>query len=304
MSDTMWITIVEWDGNNAPSVWYRRLHSLALRTRGDKERSALARRDSGRGGIIMQEGAIICASESLARHIAHMAEEAFTEIKDLKGQPSVSIGRIAISENFNMTPQDAAILDRIEGVLGRRGRKTPAEQWTITCTECVAVTEEATHAPVNCPVCSGFLIQARRGFITPYADPGGDVFQAWLRLRFTGGHFEPVPPKNDGRPTPNTVTLTAESQATADLIASSPVLRKIEAMPRDIAFHFLDGLYINRLHRSTEQRLANRVQAATTFFLRGGSPADVSLTEPAFPDLIDAVPTAGVDSVVAWMLVK
>jgi len=71
----MYIVIIEWDGLKVPTGFYHRLKALAARgVRGDKDVPALERRIAQeKVGIIIQEGAIIVPSESLARLLALLA---------------------------------------------------------------------------------------------------------------------------------------------------------------------------------------------------------------------------------------
>lgn len=303
----MWIVLIEADGIQMPSKFYRRRDELALRVRGDRELGPLMRRAGEEGtSVIFQEGAIITASESLARQLACIAQDSFDELSDdeLTGRyPTVSIGRINLKENFTRTREDAQVLERVERVLGRRGRKPAAEWWVVSCTECAQANPVEHWSPVNCPNCAGFLIHSRRGQLRTFVDPGGDVLEAWRRTRFAGPHWEPVELKPDGPTPPAAVEILSdrESEAAA-LLTGSPALEKIRQMPRETAFAFLDAVFINRAYRDRERRLNTRIEAATAFFKRGGSPTAVSLTEPKQPDLVDAADVMGAEEVVTWML--
>lgn len=155
------IVIIEWDGEIPPSNYYRRLHRLALRVRGDDDEKAMgpvARRTNdgeNETGIIFQEGCVICPSEDLARQVAFMAQE--------HGAKNVLLGSANISDTFTQTPRDTEIIDRITKVLGKRGRKPAAVKWAISCKNCLQVTNHETWSPLNCPHCGGMLITARKG---------------------------------------------------------------------------------------------------------------------------------------------
>jgi hypothetical protein len=303
----LWIVLIEADGLQMPSWYYRRRDALAMRVRGERELGPLARRAGEEGtSVIFQEGAIITASESMARTMAAYAEDAFDSMDDeeLEGRhPTVSIGRVSLKDGFFRTRKDIQVMNRIENVLGKRGRRPDPETWAVSCTECMQVNEVETWSPVNCPHCAGFMIHARRGEIRPYADPGGDVVEAWKRIRFAGPHWEPTPINADGATPPADVEILSEREAgAADLIEAGDVLDKIKVMPRPVAFDFLDAIFISRAYTNKERRLEERVKTATRFFERGGSPTGVSLTEPKQPDLVDAAVVLGSDEVVTWMM--
>lgn len=306
----MWICIVEADGVQMQSRYYRRRDALALRVRGDMELGPLARRaGEDNSAVIFQEGCVIAASESLARQMAWLARDCFDEMEmrgELEGRhPTVSIGRIVLSDSITRTREDAQVIERIETVLGKRGRKPPTTWWVVACKECVTLNEVEDWNPVNCPHCSGFLIHMRKGRMPRFADPGGDIFEAWKRTRFAGPHWEPVPIDPDGVQPPAAVEIYgASEEATVELLAGSPALDQIRQMPRDIAFQFLDAIFIGRTYRDLELRLDARARTATEFFKRGGAPTAIRLTEPKVPDLVDAAQVLKPSAVVPWLLAK
>lgn len=294
MDDSMWIVLIEWDGKQPPSKFYRRMDGLSFRVRGDKEVSPLLRRDTGRG-VIFQEGAILTASHSQARTIATIAIE--------EGAKNVSFGRCALSENFTPSHEDMQVLNRIHQVMGQRGPKPPKEIWTVACMECAQATPIETHHPVNCPSCGGMLIHARRGQPAKFTDPGGCVFELWLRTRFAGPHWEPVTIDRLGiiPPVVNEIYSDRERE-TADLLKASPAMGMLDKMSRETALRFLDGMFVNRAYTPTERRLQGRMETAVEFFKRNGNPADFRLTEPPQPDLVDAAGVVGIKETVTWLL--
>jgi predicted RNA-binding Zn-ribbon protein involved in translation (DUF1610 family) len=308
MENNLWAVLIEWDGTQPSSKFYRRLHALAYKVRGDKEQSPLTRRSGdgdGSQGTIFQEGCIICPAQSTARAIAFLAREMLDEMENIKGTPTVSICRLAMTSNFTMTRQDEQVMERIENVMSKRGRKPPATWWAVSCTECGKATDIEHWSPVNCPNCGGFLIHIRRGHTVRYCDPGGDVFDAWVRTRFAGPHWEPAPWSADGLAAPplTAVNLAGREETAATRLQSSPVMDKIRQMPRETAVAFLDAILINRAHRDTEARMNGRITAATEFFRRNGNPTAVSLAERDEPDLLDATNVLGAEVVAAWLLV-
>lgn len=288
------IVLIEWDGEQPPTKYYRRLHGLALRVRGDKEQSPLARRSPGDDrGIIFQEGAVICPSASLARTVAFIARD--------EGAANVSIGSAHLDNNFTRSRQDAEILNRIEEVMGKRGRKPEPIAWAVSCTECMTVNNVEAWAAVNCPNCGGLLVHSRKGQVVAYADPGGDLLESWVATRFQGANWEPAPIDPAGIvPSANPEIFNAREKQSVEAIASSPLYAQLQQLPRDSAFAFLDAIMVSRAYRGRDERLQTRVQIATEFLRRGGNFMHISLTEPDAPDLIDAA-ALGVDVVVTWL---
>lgn len=296
-NEVLHIVVIEWDGNKAPSKYYRRVHALSFKVAGDKELSPIARRagEDGNQGVIMQEGVFLCASESLARQIAGIALD--------EGAVNVSLGTVQFPGHFLRSVEDAQILDRIEGVLGKRGRRPPDELWAVSCLECLRVSNVTTWRPVSCPHCGGLRIHARKGAVRSFRDPGGDVLDAWQRTRFAGPHWEPAPISDTGdAPPPAGDILNASEEQWATALAHSCHLDIIRQMPRQIAFDFLDAMLSNRAYRSPEARLQNRLAVATAYFMKHGDPARISLPEPAYPDLVDAGSALGVDITAEWLL--
>lgn len=321
------VVLIEWDGMQPSSRWYRRLHRLALRARGNSETSTMTGRDQGMG-IIFQEGAIICGSLSLARLIAHKAEDLIDEMEAagqlvkahdteagtfLPASPSVSIGTLQLASSFTTTRQDAEILQRVEEKLGRRGRPPEASDWAVTCTECAKVSRARDYSPLNCPYCGGLLIHSRRladnEQLASYADPGGDVVGAWLRLRFAGSHWEPAQVNPDAPKPPQKSAADILSAKDAGIIAAieeSPlagIVRRMAADDREYALSLLDAVFVNRAYRDQETRDTNRARGAVAYFTRAGKPEAVSLIEEA-PDLLDATTILGTAAVAALLLAE
>lgn len=305
MSDQKYIVIIEWGGQAPPNRWYSWLYKLAslhvrtgqttfVQADEEEEISVLAQRATEKG-VIAQEGAIICASESLANTIANLAAKGLKVSK--RGKPDeiikprdVLVGpftpRAAVA-----TPQDEEALARISAGFGRKGRKpTQTETFTVCCMEERRTYLIEGHTAVNCPSCGCTNVKITRGTPVNYKDPGGSIFEAWLRTRFAVGQFfvplaggEMEPPA-----TPKITDLDA-TQFIANLIAS-PLLQQIATVAdREDAFQILDAAYIARNHIGGEQRLRQRVEAATIYLRAGGNPMTIALGEaPDRYDLLDA----------------
>jgi hypothetical protein len=298
--EIVWTVIVEFDGaKTGKSLYYRRLHAMGLYVRGEsKEKPVLERRymvDGGDGPRIMvQEATVTCVSEQLARFIAHTAQDC--------GAAAVTIISGRIQANITKSRRDAEIINRIEEKASKRGRKPEPENWVCTCLECLKQSEQTVPYVMNCTHCGGLLIHTRKGHITPYADPGGDVIGAWKALRFSRGTWEPCPIDNAAAVPAMSIELyNAREAKTCRSIESSPHLSAIHQMPRENAFDFLDAIMVAYAYDNQENRAERRVRVITDLMMRGGDVSKVNFVEPSEPDLIDAA-ALGIGKVVGWLL--
>ncbi len=292
----MYIVVIEWDGLKVPTGFYHRLKALAARgVRGDKGVPALERRIAEeKAGIIVQEGAIIVPSESLARLLAMLARE--------YGAAYVQVGRVHLEKNMAPTPDDIEAMRRVEAVLGRRGRPPKKQVWTVSCRECLTVHRVVAPTPVNCPRCGGVMISVHLGEPPRFADPGTDIWDTWLRTRFARGVWEPAPLSGSEMPPAQVdVESPREHEVVTWLQKAGTFLGGIERLGRQTALQVLDAVFVARAYWSRERRQAARVAAATEYFRRGGDPAGVVLAEGDAPDLLDAAGPLGAD-VVAGLL--
>lgn len=296
-----YVVLMEWDGAKPPSTFYRRLHKLAMRVRGDKETSPVKRRNGG-PGVIFQEGCIITPSESLARTIGLMA----SRLADEEGITlTVQIAQ-AHFEPIRMTREDRVAMNRIESTLGKRGRPDPEIDWTCVCMECMSTSHVRASHVVNCPNCGAMRIRIRAGApVRFHDDGGGDMFAAWLRTRFSpysGGRWEiPVfDRRSSDRPPAPAPTDDAE-KTVIESLRRSALVAKLAQMDRDVALSILDAVLIARAYWPAERRQAERIKAATLYFQRGGEPARISLAETPEPDLLDAAGPLGADEVASYL---
>lgn len=297
------IVIIEWDSATPPSNYYRRLHTLAFRVRGDgsdADLGPIARRTNDgetETGVIFQEGCVICPSEDLARQVAFMARE--------YGAKNVLLGNASLTNTFTQTARDTEIIERLTKVMGKRGRKPAPVKWAISCRNCLHVTPYETWSPLNCPACGGMLISARQGEIISYRDPGGDVIEAWQRTRYAKGNWEPTPITDDPdvpAPPADVEIFDKDEAPVLRALLACDTADVIRTMPRDIAFSFLDAIVQARAHHTRESRLANRLAVVQEYFMRDGDPAKISLVETSKPDLVDAGIGLGKDNIVPWLL--
>ncbi len=324
------IAIIEWDGQKPPSKYYRRLHDLALRSRGgDKDESVLARRQNMSAqalqqaqstskrntsrartrrqtsretlqGVIFQEGAIICPSESLARTIAALAQRGF---KDGKGNviraKAVKVGEVQFhSDDFVATDDDDKALARIDKVFGSRGRPEDESVWSVVCYEELLTSQKTSAGVANCPHCGGVRIRTREGKPNAFAVPDGSLFDAWVRVRFTSGHWESSHSGDTFPPALSTVrSLIGDSgeQVALALIEKSKLDTTLAGFDKDTALKVLDAVLVGIAHLTKETRDARRLEAWTRYAQSGANPLDYPLAGSDVPDLLDAAGALGAE---------
>lgn len=286
----MFIVVTEWDGEKPPTTYYKRLHQLGLKVRGDKSLSPLERRATEGGSVIVQEGAVLCASESLAREVAMLAEHL--------GATIVQVGEVEL-ENIRMTDEDMRVFQRVESVFGRRGRPpTEAFDWCVTCLEEARSfnVHDATDV-VNCPNCKGLKIKARQGRQAIMRLPlTGSAFDDWMMTRFYSGTFE-VPDVVDSTDPlfsesiePDDVYLDdirdPREQAIVERIQNSPQVIEYADQINDL--WIIDLLFVAQLMHDEQERMSKRVAVVTKLFERGLDPSEVKLRQaPDHYDLAD-----------------
>lgn len=292
-----YIVMVEWDGRTPPTTWYNRLHKEGLYVRGSKDQTPLARRaqlGTSSAGVVYQEGCIICQSEGLARSVASYAWE--------QGATNVSVGLVRLDQ-FNMSERDHAILDSLNAVWGRRGRKSSADQgdYVITCLEDAHSWQvESDDKPMICPQCGSPMITWRKlgmddqpGLQVGSYEIGlamaGSLLQLWLDTRHQVGKFE--------RPTSLAglkydLRTVAQGVYEADVVkrfASSKLAAELQADPIVTTSDILDIMdalqCLTKL--STEIRLNKRILALEDYYKQGGQ-AELRLSVPADPDMVEA----------------
>jgi len=280
------IVLVEWDGKKAPTKWYNRLRELGLKIQGNHELSPLARRESAYGGVVFQEGAILTPSYSTARALGILANEL--------GAKSISIGEM-MTTHLVMNDADAAVMQRIQNTLGKRGRPEASQDWAVTCYDCLNTTETTGRNPVNCPVCGSFHIKARVGYKNVTEDPGGTIGNGWKNTRFIGGFWESanIDPQSDVKISPKFETLDLDESNRVSKLQKSQLYKQVEklvnvgALERVLAFRFLDAGFVV-LSQDQTTRQSNRLKAIAKHFENGGSEKNVSLSvDPNSVDLFD-----------------
>lgn len=304
------LVLIEWDGKIPPTQWYDRLNKMAgFRVRTKEQLKQGADPNLGvwalRGkqqGFVAQEGLIVCASESLARTIAGMAEG--TLAKDPKTgalSPPANVMLVLDADltEFVATPDDRKALSRVQAVLGKRGRKSGNPvPYIVTCMEELASHRVEAYDVSNCPNCSGTRIKVRLGNTLGFADPGGLIFDAWVRTRFAHGVFE-IP--LDGKITPPKSPALTEGDEIkfVNNLSSAPILAKLQTLPRAEAFTIMDAIFAARLYWDKDRRNESRLKTLTEFFRIGGSPVGIVLYEGDKPDWFDVAGPLGPEKAAA-----
>jgi hypothetical protein len=296
---TMFKVTIEWNGNKPPTTWYKRLHSLGLIVRGDPATlDPIVRRTAGQKtnnidtayAVIVQEGNVACASESLAHEIYYLAlEQNLATMVTLEEVNQVKMGEMSAMDKF--------CLDRIQAVFGKKGRPTdPKQDWLVTCFECGrSFSEVDVRAVAACPFCHGGLISSRVGVHNRYCMPAsGDTFSKWVRLRFATGEFE-VPVVEPGAPEPvATVTIKYDRLKVIldQIIANTDMLSKIDKLVDP--FRFLDGLFCSRAYSLPGRLEKERLQACIVLFTQYANMVDPAKIVMAVTDKVDALDSAPV----------
>lgn len=305
------IVIIEWDGRIPPTPYYHRLRKLTggVRLWDDKDQSVISRRsmfvsDNEQRGIILQEGAIITASKSLARVIANLAIE--------YGARDVHVGEVELSPLTEMTDADKDAMNRVDDAFGRRGRPRKPINWMITCIECMDSTwvEELSYV-ASCPMCGGLNIityPAKKPILYEYViEKGGEksLINEWLVTRFGTGRF--MMPSNDtytksrysaSRKCVTTVKIKEDADSeVVDILRGSDFVQSLINSPekaaelRDEVMDALDGMFASLRYVSDDDRERMRVKAIMQI-MKAGYKGYVNMSsDKNNPDVID---TAGV----------
>lgn len=330
--ETYHMVVIEWDGTGSTTQWYRRMHKLAGRVRGEEGTqfmSALERRisqdmvefetisgatETASRGVIIQEGCILCKSKSLADTLAVYARDEVGDklVEAGKPRPIVMVGTAELSADFVANQRDTSTVRQIEKVLGKRGKRPEEAQHVVTCHEDldVFVINEAKGHVINCPGCGGVKINTREGSPRKFYDDGGDIFDLWIRTRFFGAHWEPCSltdnPDDPAAPARN-VTDIGKGEEIVERIEASPTLledinhiAKVDG--RDQALLVLDAIFIGRLSHDHGYRQEKRIAAITTYLQQGGNLTGIAMAETPTPDILDVVTLMDKRYAVAYML--
>lgn len=322
---------IEWDGAIPPTKWYRRLHAYGIRVRSKdqaEESIVESRIDAKRSTVIVQEGAIITFSYSLARMIAawlmrgiKVEKYEFETGADGKRKivntteeiirPSlVLFGKVDIDKDFEPSMADVAALERVEKVRGARGRKAAPQDWAVTCYECMESFNAEETMPTNCPVCNGVHIDFTPGTVPMYRDDLSlGVYDFWVRSRLGTGGFEFPMIADNGADVPDLPATLRDDWAgdVAFSFAASPLLAQMDALglSREQQFYFLDAAFTVRARWGDKRRMNARIEAITAFMVANNDPsalAEISMMEMPQPDLFDVAGKIGKDTAAGMMV--
>ena len=296
----MWLVIIEWDGQKPPTTYYNRLHSLGLNVRGTngamttKDESPLARRTGDDpGAVILQEGAVLCASQSLARSIGLLAQA--------NGAAFVRIAPTEETQALVATAEDEAAIQRLNKVYGRRGRPSDTfHDWVVTCLEEMRTFQVRNSKGVaNCPNCKGMRIRTRKGRAVGYKRDymSDDPFESWLRVHFAEGTFEDYMDTAEQMP-PELgiihIRIPKEAEAVQIIAQSERFLAALRELDIHKSWFALRGAFEALTYINPDERSRNRVKAATEALRMGADPTKVKLVEAMDKvDFLDTVSGIG-----------
>lgn len=277
MASNSFIVVIEWDGGKPPSRYYHRLHKLASRVRGDKSTSPVARRAATNDhSIILQEGAVLCSADTLARAVAQIASDC--------GAIYVQIGRVEMlqAEEMRVTPEDARALARVEAVHGKRGKPSPERLWSVMCYDCLVCHEVTARGVANCPRCGSFRAHIFQGPAPRFSEPPDDTFPTWYATRFSTGRFVvPLPAWSDP---PVYAKMESAYCTHPDEVRAVTVMENNESsldihLPGVSRLEIYDAVFASRAYFPEDLRRRARVAAVVEVIQRGAAPQGIPLAE-------------------------
>lgn len=318
MDDTkaLYSVTIEWNGEKPPTTWYRRLGKLAL-TRGQRRKldnpaSPLASRmthNHNTKGVLLQEGAFLVESESLANTIAQYALNGVETIDRKTGQPKVLkpahvlIGKVQTVNPAHISEEDRQAINRINAAYGKRGKPLPKTDWIVTCYECLAAHAAYESSVATCPVCHGTRIEVAQGKPVRYdiASMEGKFseYAIWHATRFgfngkfqlpaSSGPLTPPPPPTAIKPS-GPISNARTPLCAADL---------------EDTLALMDAIHVARTRHAPQKRLAARIDAIARYIQMGGDPAAVShlfAEDSQHADILDAALLLGSNYVATLLL--
>ena len=314
----LWEVVVEWNarGTNGetkkpPPQWYAYLNKLVstqMRVGGTNGPAHTLASRTTTQGMLIQEGCIRVPSRSLAQTIMLYLKTGI-EVEDRQGNLTVirpDVVNLAEVREIEVvaSAQDLENIARMRSVFSHKGRYPVGTltTHTVTCLEELKTYEIDANAVVNCPGCGALHIRSRRGPATLYADPGGDVVDAWRRLRFATGKFE-IPRQGDQPPPLQISPSSQEDKTFLTHLSTAPLLQQIAGMGRGEQMKVLDAVYVARGTWPKERRGGARLEAVSRFLVISGGAFDlVSLLETDDYDLMDVAGLMGVNTAADMML--
>jgi len=268
----MWLILIEFDGKQPPTTYYTALHNLCLHVRGDKEFEPIVRRAGEYNkAVIVQEGAVLVPSESLARQVAYLAKE--------EGARSVMLGNVELNEdeNHQFTDAERQVIQRFNDTFKKRGRPAHSDSeekdWVVTCPECVHTSVVTARKVMQCPRCGGLRVSAYEGSRSHSGRPTN--FDEWKKSRFRRGEFE-VPVYEQGASIPGRITFGDYGDAVV-----VDVLSKQDWAIKTQNYDLLDMVFCSRRYYDVKTRQRARVECCLRMYEQGFTQNDISIFEDA-----------------------
>lgn len=295
-SPAMYIVMWEWDGVKPPGTFYRRIAEAGYQiSKGQGKKVSPAQRRITRNSKIdkqqhlgahlaFQEGVFITSVESVAYYVRNLAVDF--------GATNVFLSEGTAREHYSRTPEDSAVINRVESVIGHKGPLPKAKDWVVSCQECLMCGHVHAYSPTKCTHCPGMYILSRPGLPEVHKDPGGPIIEAWARSRFKGTHWEPVEWKNHGTTPPplkhiKNMQLTARDRDLLQAMFDNPPA--VAHLDREEAIVVLDAIFAGIRRVKPDTRISKRSLVAVNYFQLGGEPGKFPFLTPATGgDIVDA----------------
>lgn len=308
----LYCVIFEWAGKAPTMTWYRWLSRLAGVQIRDKNRDAAAKAggkkkrdlkifdelsqmvesDDPEHALYAQEGAILCASESLAKTIYGLLQAGFPSKGDIVRPRDIVYGELDVFD-VDGDPDIEKSVARIRSIFSRRGPKSKIEaDFAVTCLEELQTRHIHTNeAVVNCPVCGATRIRVRAGTKTHVSVPDGDIFEAWVATRFVSGAWEIPTIDPAAAPAVARDFQNEREAALVDILRDSPavsVAREL-SIGRNDFFLIMDAIFSAKGYVSEDKRQKARIANLVRYYQMGGLPSDITIAElPDSADIFDA----------------
>lgn len=296
----MKIVVIEWDGKQPPTTYYNGLHRLNLRVRGNKDEAPMVRRARSEDhSVIVQEGAVLVESESLARQVAYLARES--------GARSIFVGDCQFDEEENkrdLTDAELEVISRFNKAFRQRGRPAEGDRedrtWVVSCPECMRTsTVDADKMPIQCPNCGGLRPAARVGHRHVFSHAPQDLDE-WKNMYFVEGYYETPSFAADATDLVKEVTLHDNDLTVFEGLLKSTMVNDYLVPRLDVLmFRNLVGMmFLARRYFTPKDRQLPRTTMVVSLLERGVDPALVPLMERAEYDVLDACVVTGNNDII------
>ncbi len=295
----MKIVVIEWDGKQPPTTYYNGLHRLHLRVRGDKDIAPIVRRSRIEDhSVIVQEGAVLVESESLARQVAYLARDS--------GARSVFVGECDFPDDNNnreLTKAEMEVVLRFNKAFRQRGRPAEGENedrtWVVSCPECSKTSVvNSDRLVIQCPNCGGLRAASRVGYRHVFSHLPTDL-EEWKNMFFVQGYFE-TPEFGPSGEEAHEVSMTEDDQTVFEGLQKSDMVKDY-LVPRidNPAFRtLLNNIFLARRYFTQKDRQYPRTKMVVDLLERGVSPSNVPLIEKNEYEVLDACIIPGFDTTI------